>query len=169
MKLGGGASGFGRYFPNKGSGTLLTSGKAVTILPLGGIFARRTYSRLILYVNSRGVSVVMRIDAVNLGNLVSKHLRQLQASSIYLGVLCVHKGLSKMEQDEVDIRHETVSSHGRRINLEKDVRPSHREYVSGNSHTRKPDLFKLRDITREKYASTASRLPGDARTIELKI
>ena len=24
-----------------------------------------------------------------------------------------------MEQDEVDIRHETVSSHGRRINLKK--------------------------------------------------
>ena len=47
------------------------------------------------------------------------HLRPLQASSIYLGVLCVHKGLGKMEQDEVDVRHETVSSHSRRVNLEK--------------------------------------------------
>lgn len=118
MKLGGGASGFGRYFPNKGSGTLLTSGKAVSILPLGGIFARCAYPRLIFYVNSRGVGVVMRVDTVNLGNLVSKYLRRLH-SSIYLGVLRVHKGLSKMEKDEVDIRHETVSSHGRRINLKK--------------------------------------------------
>lgn len=69
MKLGGGASGWGRYFPNKGNGTLLTSSKAVSILPLGGVFARRTYPGLLLYVNSRGVSVVMRIDAVNLRNL----------------------------------------------------------------------------------------------------
>lgn len=69
MKLGGGASGWGRYFPNKGSRTLLTSGKAVSILPLGGVFARGTYPGLFLYVNSRGVSVVMRIDAVNLRNL----------------------------------------------------------------------------------------------------
>jgi hypothetical protein len=119
MKLGGGASGWGRYFPNKGSGTLLTSGKTVGILPLGGVFARRTNPGLILYVNSRGVSVIMWIDAVNLRNLVSNHLRRLQTSSIYLGVLRVHKGLSKMEQDEVDVRHETVSSHGRRVNLEK--------------------------------------------------
>jgi len=37
----------------------------------------------------------------------------------YLGVLCVHEGFSKMEEDEVDVRHETVSGHGRRINLEK--------------------------------------------------
>jgi hypothetical protein len=119
MKLGGGASGWGRYFPNKGSGTLLTSGKTVGILPLGGVFARRTYPGLLLYVNSRGVSVIMRIDAVDLRNLVGNHLRQLQASSIYLGVLCVHKRLSKMEQDEVDVRHETVSSHGGRVNLGK--------------------------------------------------
>jgi len=40
---------------------------------------------------------------------------------------------------------------------------------SGGGHTRKPVLFKLRDIMREKYASTASRLSGEARTIELKI
>jgi hypothetical protein len=91
----------------------------VSILPLGGFFARRTYPGLILYVNSRCVSVVVRIDAVNLRNLVNKHLHQLQASSIYLGVLCVHEGLSKTEQDEVDVRHETVSSHGRRVNLNK--------------------------------------------------
>jgi hypothetical protein len=59
----------------------------------------------------------MRIDAVNLRNLVSKHLRQLQPRSIYLGVLCVHKGFSKSEHDEVDVRHEAVSSHGHRVNL----------------------------------------------------
>jgi hypothetical protein len=61
----------------------------------------------------------MRVDAVNLRNQVSKHLRQLQVSSIYLGVLRVHERLSKTEQDEVDVRHETVSSHGRRVNLKK--------------------------------------------------
>jgi hypothetical protein len=37
----------------------------------------------------------------------------------YLCVLCVHEGLSKTEHDEVDVRHETVSSHSRRVNLKK--------------------------------------------------
>lgn len=74
-----------------------------------------------------------------------------------------------MEQDEVNVRHETVSSHSRRVNLEKKSDRVKDSMYQGYSHTRKPDLFKLRDITREKYASTASRHPGDARTIELKI
>ena len=41
-------------------------------------------------------------------------------------------------------------------------------YIAGG-HTLKPVLFKFRDMTREKYASTASRLSGEARTMELKI
>jgi hypothetical protein len=61
----------------------------------------------------------MRIDAVHLRHRVSEHLRQLQTRSIYLCVLCVHEGLSKTEHDEVDVRHETVSSHSRRVNLKK--------------------------------------------------
>jgi hypothetical protein len=73
-----------------------------------------------------------------------------------------------MEEDEVGVRHETVSGHGRRINLEQSQTESVIVYSRGG-HTRKPVLLKLRDIMREKYASTASRLSGEARTIELKI
>jgi hypothetical protein len=66
------------------------------------------------------VSVVIRIDAVDLRKLISKHLRGLLDSSIYLGILCIHEGFGKAEQDEVDVRHETVSSYSRRINLNKE-------------------------------------------------
>jgi hypothetical protein len=50
----------------------------MSILPLGGFFARRTYPGLILYVNSRCVSVVLRIDAVHL----RKNDQQLFARAI---------------------------------------------------------------------------------------
>jgi hypothetical protein len=37
----------------------------------------------------------------------------------YLGIMCVHEGFSEMEEDEVDVRHETVSGYGLGINLEQ--------------------------------------------------
>jgi hypothetical protein len=51
----------------------------------------------------------------------------------------------------------------------KGVRQSHMHYQSVIIYTCKPALFELREIAREKYARTASRHSGDARTIELKI
>ena len=61
----------------------------------------------------------MRIDAVHLRDLSASIYASYKARNIYLCILCVHKGLSKTEHDEVDVRHETVSSHGRGVNLEK--------------------------------------------------
>jgi hypothetical protein len=91
----------------------------MSILPLGGFVARRTYPRLILYVNSRCVRVVMRVDAVDLRKIINNYLRKQLDNGIYPGVLCVHERLSKVEKDEVDVCHETVSSHSRRVNLNK--------------------------------------------------
>jgi hypothetical protein len=91
----------------------------MSILPLGGFFARRTYPGLILYVNSRCVSVVMRIDAVDLREGMSNYLCEQLDNGIYLGVLCVHERLSKAEKDDVGVCHETVSGHSRRVDLDK--------------------------------------------------
>jgi hypothetical protein len=100
--------------------------------------------------------------------MVNNHLREQLDNGIYLCELCIHERFSKAEKDEVGVCHETVSSDSRRVNLDKKSdRATNR--ALGYSHTRKPVLFKLREITREKYASTASRPSGDARTIELKI
>jgi hypothetical protein len=102
----------------------------MSILPLGGFFARRTYPGLILYVNSRCVSIVMRINAVDLRKIISNYLREQLDNGIYLGVLCVHKRLSKAEKDEVGVCHETVSSYSRRVNLnKKSDRATNRAYL----------------------------------------
>jgi len=101
----------------------------MSVLPLGGFFARRTYPGLILYVNSRCVSVVMRIDAVDLGKMINNCLRGQLDNDIYLGVLCVHERLRKAEKDDVGVCHETVSSHSRRVNLNKESdRATNRAY-----------------------------------------
>lgn len=102
----------------------------MSILPLGGFFASCTYPGLILYVNSRCVGVVMRINAVDLGKRISNYLRKQLDNGIYLGVLCVHERLSKAEKDNVGVCHETVSSYSRRVNLnKKSDRDANRAYL----------------------------------------
>jgi hypothetical protein len=51
--------------------------------------------------------------------MISNYLREQLDNGIYLCELCIHERLSKAEKDEVGVRHETVSSDCRRVNLNK--------------------------------------------------
>jgi hypothetical protein len=67
----------------------------MSILPLGGFFTGCTYPGLILYVDSRCVSVVMRIDAVDLGKRISNYLREQLDNGITLVYCASMKGSAK--------------------------------------------------------------------------
>lgn len=54
-----------------------------------------------------------------------------------------------MKEDEVNVRHETVSSHSRRINLKKNVRPSLRWYMLQTTYPQTRSLQVERDNARE--------------------
>jgi hypothetical protein len=88
-------------------------------LPFCSVFARRIYARLFLYIYPRCVSIIVWVNAVNLGDPVSKCLCQLCRNKSCLGVLRVHKWFCKMEKDEMDIRHEAIRGYRYRINLGK--------------------------------------------------